>query len=165
MKDKKELNEVRFDTTELILKDNLVRGAILPQKIAELTRNVIFDGNTVVEGAVFGQRIEVRGPEVEIHGSVFAKNELYVAGDVKGDVLFKKTVGSAGSVVSRAGSATPIFCSDINAKSVALRNAYVAGSIYADEITLENCVVSAACSQPRRPNSTTASPAPSTLPG
>ena len=141
MKDKKELNEVRFDTTELILKDNLVRGAILPQKIAELTRNVIFDGNTVVEGAVFGQRIEVRGPEVEIHGSVFAKNELYVAGDVKGDVLFKKTVGSAGSVVSRAGSATPIFCSDINAKSVALRNAYVAGSIYADEITLENCVV------------------------
>ena len=141
MKDKKELNEVRFDTTELILKDNLVRGAILPQKIAELTRNVIFDGNTVVEGAVFGQRIEVRGPEVEIHGSVFAKNELDVAGDVKGDVLFKKTVGSAGSVVSRAGSATPIFCSDINAKSVALRNAYVAGSIYADEITLENCVV------------------------
>jgi len=60
MKDKKELKEVRFDTTELILKDNLVRGAILPQKIAELTRNVIFDGNTVVEGAVFGQRIEVR---------------------------------------------------------------------------------------------------------
>ncbi len=34
MKDKKELKEVRFDTTELILKDNLVRGAILPQKIA-----------------------------------------------------------------------------------------------------------------------------------
>ena len=141
MKDKKELKEVRFDATELILRDNLVRGAILPQKIAELNRNIIFDGNTMVEGAVFGQRIEVRGPEVEIQGSVFAKNELYIAGDVKGDVMFQKTVGSAGSVVSRANNAKPLFCSDINAKSVALRNAYVAGSIYADEITLENCVV------------------------
>lgn len=141
MKDKKELTEVRFDTTELILRDNLVRGAILPQKIAELNRNIIFDGNTTVEGAVFGQRVEVRGSDVEICGSVFAKNELYIAGDVKGDVMFKKTVGSAGSVVSRANAATPLFCSDINAKSVALRNAYVAGSIYADEIILENCVV------------------------
>ena len=141
MKDKKELTEVRFDTTELILRDNLVRGAILPQKIAELNRNIIFDGNTQVEGAVFGQRIEVRGADVEIQGAVFAKNELYIAGDVKGDVIFHKTVGSAGSVVSRAANAKPLFCSDINAKSVALRNTYVAGSIYADEITLENCVV------------------------
>ena len=34
-----------------------------------------------------------------------------------------------------------IFQSDINAKSVTLYNAFVAGSIYADEIILENCVI------------------------
>ena len=34
-----------------------------------------------------------------------------------------------------------MFYSDVNAKSVSLNNAFVAGSIYADEITLENCVV------------------------
>lgn len=141
MNDKKELKEIRLDTTELILKDNLVRGAILPQKIAELNRNVVFEGNTLVEGAVFGQRIDIRGGDIEIGGSVFAKNEFYISGDVKGDVIMKKTVGSAGSIVSRASNCRPVFGCDINAKQVTLRNAYVAGSIYADEVILENCVV------------------------
>lgn len=141
MNNKKELKEIRLDATELILKDNLVRGAILPQKIAELNRNIVIEGNTLVEGAVFGQRVDVRGGDVEIQGSVFAKNEFYIAGDVSGDVLMKKTVGSAGSIVSRAMNCKPIFGCDINAKQVYLRNAYVAGSIYADEVTLENCVV------------------------
>lgn len=141
MKDKKELNEVRFDTSELILKDNLVRGAILPQKIAELSRNVIFDGNTEVEGAVFGHRVEIRGGDVEIKGAVFAQKEFYISADAQGDISLCKSVGAAGSVVARAAACRPMFCSDINAKSVALCNAYVAGSIYADEITLDNCVV------------------------
>ncbi|MDE6049803.1 MAG: hypothetical protein K2G09_08975 [Paramuribaculum sp.] len=141
MNNKKELNEIRFDSTELILKDNLVRGAILPQKIAELTRNVIFDGNTVVEGAVFGQTIQVRGGDVEIQGAVFAQKEFYISGDVKGEVTMMKSVGSAGSVTARVSRCRPVFCSDINAKSVSLQNAYVAGSIYADEVTLDNCVV------------------------
>jgi hypothetical protein len=56
-------------------------------------------------------------------------------------VLFKKSVGSSNSIVSRAASCNIIFQSDINAKSVTLYNAFVAGSIYADEIILENCVV------------------------
>ncbi len=141
MNDKKEISEVRFDTTELILKDNLVRGAILPQKIAQLTRNVIFGGNTTVEGAVFGHNIQIRGGDVEIQGAVFAQKEFYISGDVKGDVMLMKSVGSAGSVTARAAGCRPVFCSDINGKSVTLHNAYVAGSIYADDITLENCVV------------------------
>lgn len=141
MSNKKELKEVRFDATEIILKDNLVRGAILPQKISELTRNVIFDGNTEVEGAVFGNRVEFRGGDVRISGTVFAQKEFYVSGDVKGDIILMKSVGSSGSVVARASESRPMFCSDINAKSVELRNAYVAGSIYADEINLDNCVV------------------------
>ena len=141
MKDKKELTEIRFDAMEIILRDNLVRGAILPQKMAELKRNIIFDGNVEVEGAVFGRQIEIRGGDITINGAVFAQNELHVASDVTGAVVFKKSVGSSNSIVSRASKAEPTFCSDINSKIVALKNSYVAGNIYADEVTLENCVV------------------------
>lgn len=140
-KDKKELKEVRFDATEIVLKDNLVHGAILPQKIAELTRNIIFGGNVEVEGAIFGQRIEVRDGDINVKGAAFAQGELYINSDATGDVVFCKAVGSAGSITARSNSCRPMFYSDINAKTVALKNAYVAGSIYADEISLENCVV------------------------
>lgn len=142
MNNKKVLNEIRFDSnTDLILKDNLVRGSILPQKIAELTRNIVFDGNVDVEGAVYGNTIRVNGGDVVLRGAVFAQKELYISGDVKGDVTLMKSVGSAGSVTSRVSNCRPMFCSDINGKSVSLHNAYVAGSIYADEVSLDNCVV------------------------
>lgn len=141
MSNKKELKEIRFDSTEIILQDNLVRGAILPQKISELTRNVILNSNTEVEGAIFGNTIQVRGGDVIVRGAVFAQKELYISSDVKGDVCFMKAVGSANSVTSRAAGCRPMFCSDINGKSITLHNSYVAGSIYADDITLENCVV------------------------
>ncbi len=141
MSNKKELKEIRFDSTEIILQDNLVRGAILPQKISELNRNVILNRNVEVEGAIFGNTIQVRGGDVIIRGAVFAQKELYISSDVKGNVSFMKAVGSADTVTSRAAGCSPLFCSDINGKSVALHNAYIAGSIYADEITLDNCVV------------------------
>lgn len=141
MSDKKELNEIRFDATEIILNDNLVRGAILPQKISELTRNVIFNGNVEVEGAVFGNTIQVRGGDVVVKGAVFAQKELYISSGVTGEVEFMKAVGSADSITSRTNGCRPTFCSDINAKTVTLTNCYVAGSIYADEISLDNCVV------------------------
>lgn len=141
MKNKTELKELRFDATEILLKDNLVHGAILPQKIAELTRNIIFAGNVEVEGAVFAQRIEVRDGDVTIKGAAFAQGELYINSDATGEVVFCKATGSAGSVTARSNQCRPMFYADINAKTVALKNAYVAGSIYADEITLENCVV------------------------
>lgn len=141
MSNKKELNEIRFDATEIILKDNLVRGSILPERISELTRNVIINGNTEIEGAVFGNTIQLRGGDVSIKGAVFAQKELYISSDVKGNVTFMKAVGSADSITSRASGCRPTFCSDINGKSVTLHNCYVAGSIYADEISLENCVV------------------------
>jgi hypothetical protein len=50
-------------------------------------------------------------------------------------------VGSANAIVSRAQKCNLMFYSDINAKSVTLYNAFVAGSIYADEVILQNCVV------------------------
>lgn len=137
----KELKEIRFNETDIMLQDNLVRGSILPEKIAELNRNIIFKGNNVVEGPVYGNRIEVREGDLDIQGSVFAQHELYVNSDAKGKIEFKKCVGSANSVVSRAANCEIMFYSDVNAKSITLNNAFVAGSIYADEIILENSVV------------------------
>ena len=138
---KPELKEIRINETDVLLQDNLVRGSILPQRISELNRNIIFKGNNVVEGPIYGHRIEIQQGELEVQGAVFAQLELYVNSEAKGVVEFKKCVGSANSIVSRAANCRIIFDSDINAKSVSLHNAFVAGSIYADEITLENCVV------------------------
>lgn len=137
----RELKEIRFNETDIQLQDNLVRGSILPEKIAELNRNIIFQGNNVVEGPIFGNRIEVRKGDLEVQGAAFAQTELYVSSDVEGKVLFKKSVGSANSIVSRAARCELSFASDINAKSVTLHNTFVAGSIYADEVQLDNCVV------------------------
>lgn len=137
----KELNEIRFNETDILLQDNLVRGSILPEKVAELNRNIIFKGNNVVEGPVYGHRIEVQKGGLEVQGATFAQHEFYVNSEVEGKVVFKKSVGSANSIVSRAAKCDLTFCSDVNAKSVTLYNTFVAGSIYADEITLENCVV------------------------
>lgn len=138
---KKELKEIRINETDVLLQDNLVRGSILPQKISELNRNIIFKGDNVVEGPIYGHRIEIQQGDLEVQGAVFSQLELYVNSEAKGNIEFKKCVGSANSIVSRAGGCRLVFNSDINAKTVSLHNAFVAGSIYADEITLENCVV------------------------
>ena len=137
----KELKEVRFNESEIILQDNLVRGSILPEKIAELTRNISFKGENVVEGPVFANRMEIHKGDHEVHGAAFVQQELYVNSDAVGKVQFKKCVASANSIVSRAAGCEMTFYSDVNAKSVTLYNAFVAGSIYADDITLDNCVV------------------------
>lgn len=137
----KELKEIRFNETDIQLQDNLVRGSILPEKIAELNRNIIFQGNNVVEGPIFGHRIEVRKGDLEVQGAAFAQHEFYISADAEGKVQFKKSVGSANSIVSRATKCELSFAADVNAKSVILHNAFVAGSIYADEVQLDNCVV------------------------
>jgi cytoskeletal protein CcmA (bactofilin family) len=118
-----------------------VRGSILPEKVAELNRTITVQGNTVVEGPVYAHKLEIQNGDLEIQGAVFTQLELYVNSEAKGNVAFKKSVGSANSIVSRAANCNIVFYSDINAKSVTLYNAFVAGSIYADEIILENCVV------------------------
>lgn len=137
----KELKEIRFNEKDIYLQDNLVRGSILPERVAELNRNIIFEGNNVVEGPVYAHRIEIRKGDLDIKGSVFSQLELYINTGATGDINFRKCVGSADSVVSRANNCKVTFHGDINAKSVTLYNAFVAGSIYADEIILDNCVV------------------------
>ena len=137
----KELKELRFNESNIQLKDNLVRGSILPEKAAELNRTITVQGNAVVEGPVYAHKLEIQNGDLEIQGAVFTQLELYVNSEAKGNIAFKKSVGSANSIVSRAGNAKLVFHSDINAKSVALYNAFVAGSIYADDVVLENCIV------------------------
>lgn len=137
----KELREIRFNESNIQLKDNLVRNAILPEKAAELNRSITIQGNTVVEGAVYAHKLEIQNGDLEIQGAVFTQLELYVNSEAKGNITFKKSVGSAHSIVSRTPNCKITFYSDINAKSVTLYNAFVAGSIYADEVILENCIV------------------------
>lgn len=136
-----ELKELRFNDSNIQLKNNRVKSSILPEKVAELHRNISILGNTIIEGPVFAAKLEVQNGDLEIQGAVFTQLELYVNSEATGKITFKKSVGSANSIVSRAANCNITFHSDINAKSVTLYNAFVGGSIYADEIILENCVV------------------------
>ena len=136
-----ELNEIRFNETNIQLKDNLVKGSILPEKASELDRTITIQGNSIIEGAVFAHKLEIQQGDAEIRGAVFTQLEMYVNSEAKGNISFYKSVGSANSIVSRAPGVNLMFYSDINAKNVTLYNAFVAGSIYADEIILQNCVV------------------------
>ena len=137
----KELKEIRINETNIQLKDNLVKGSILPEKISELTRTVTIQGDTTVEGPIYAHKLEIQQGNADLQGAVFTHLELYINSDATGTINFRKSVGSANSVVSRAANCNPLFHSDINAKTITLYNSFVAGSIYADEIILENCVV------------------------
>ncbi|HEY4195092.1 MAG TPA: hypothetical protein VGM63_06135, partial [Mucilaginibacter sp.] len=136
-----DLTEIRFNEQHVMLNDNLVKSGILPEKAGELGRNITIQGNTIIEGAVYANKLDVQNGDLEIKGAVFTQLELYVNTQATGTIQFKKSVASADAVVSRATGCNLLFYSDINAKSVTLHNAFVAGSIYADDIVLEHCVV------------------------
>lgn len=135
------LKEVHITDTNLRLDNNIVKGGILPNKISELSRTVNIVGETIIEGPLYASKLTIEAAPLEVKGAVFTQHELYINNDVKGDAVFRKAVGSASSVVSRAMKCNATFCSDVNAKSITLCNAFVAGSLYGDEIILENCVV------------------------
>jgi hypothetical protein len=137
----KELKEIRFSGSNVLLKDNLVKGSIIPEQVSELTRDITIQENTVIEGAVYAHRLEIQNGDCELCGAVFTQLELHVNTDAKGSIIFRKSVGSVDTIASRASNCQLTFQSDINAKSVTLFNAFVAGSIYADDVVLENCVV------------------------
>ncbi|MBO7069090.1 MAG: hypothetical protein J6W52_10530 [Bacteroidaceae bacterium] len=135
------LKEIRLTESNLRLDNNIVKGGILPNKINELQRTVTVAGETVVEGPLYASKLTIEAAPLKVTGAVFTQRELYINNDVSGDITFRKAVGSASSVVTRALNCNVTFCSDINAKSITLCNAYVSGSLYGDEIVLENCVV------------------------
>jgi hypothetical protein len=136
-----ELAEIRFNDDRIVLKDHLVKTAILPMVSRELERDVHIQGNCILEGAVYARNLAIQQGNVRIQGAVFAQVELHVNSDSKDPIFFEKAVASAQAVVSHAPSSRLHFLSDVSAKRVHLRNAYVAASIYADEIVLEDCVV------------------------
>ena len=135
------LTEIRITESNLRLDNNIVKGGILPNKINELSRTVTVAGETVVEGPLYANKMTIEAAPFEVKGAVFVQRELYINNDVSGDIIFHKAVGSASSVVTRALNCNVTFCSDVNAKSITLCNAYVSGSLYGDEIVLENCVI------------------------
>jgi hypothetical protein len=137
----KELLEIRVNDNRILLNNNLVKSAILPKTSGELERDVIIQGNCIIEGAVYAHNLEIQQGELEVQGAVFTQLELHVNNDAKGKIVFRKAVGSANAIVSYALGAQLSFMADVNAKQVKLCNAFVAGSIFADEVVLENCII------------------------
>lgn len=137
----KELKDISFDKETIVLNGHLVQGAILPQNVGELDRDVKIQMDTVIEGAVYGHRIEIENGDVEVKGAAFAQLEIYINSGAKGYVKFNKSIGAVDSVVSHSRECKVMMLSDVNAKEVRLTNAFVGGSIFADEVSLTNCVV------------------------
>lgn len=137
----KELTNIQFDRENIILNSNRVQGAILPKNVGELDRDVTIQQDTVIEGAVYGRKIEIESGDADIKGAAFAQLEIHIDSGAKGCVKFEKSLGAVESIVSHARECKVMMLSDVNAKEVRLTNAFVGGSIFADEITLVNCVV------------------------
>lgn len=136
-----ELTEIRFNDNRILLKDNLVKSPILPRIASELERDIVVQGNCLVEGAMFARTLEIQQGPFRVKGPIFTQLELHVNSDAKGELFFEKAAGSASAIVSLAPGCRAHFMADLSAKQVTLRNAYVSASIFADEITLEDCVV------------------------
>ena len=141
MANMEDINEIRFNDNRILLKNNRVKSAILPKVVAELDRSVVVQGNCIIDGALFAHTLEIENGPFEIQGAVFTQLEVHIDQQTKGSILFKKAVGSADAIVALAPGAKTVFLSDINAKQVKLRNSYVGGSIFADDVELEDCVV------------------------
>lgn len=137
----KELNTVSFGDDKIAIKDARVVSGIIPKGSSELNRVVAVQGESIFEGPVYGQNIIIENGPALFKGAVYANSELHIESGTTGDIVFEKAVGCGQSLVSLATGARTVFGADINARSVKLRNAFVAGSIFAEEISLEYCVV------------------------
>ena len=122
----KELTEFRVGDDRLSLQDNLVKTGVIPKNTKELERNVIVQGNVVFEGPVYGKNIEIENGPATFSGAVYAHNELHVQSDAKGTIKFLKAVASSLSVVALSTGTRIVFGADVNAKSIKLKNAFVA---------------------------------------
>lgn len=136
-----EIKELRFGDTDIVLKDNAVRSAVLPQTSKELARNLKIQDNVEIDGGVYGNSINIDGSNVLFRGAVYVNKDLHISNTINGKIIFKKAVASADTVGAFLNEGRAIFGSDINAQSVRLKNCYVGGSIFAQNILLENCVV------------------------
>ena len=137
----KDINDIEMGQNTITLKDNRVATSIIPKVNAELDRQVIIDSNVIVEGAVYAKFLEISSGPAEFKGAVFADKELHIKTDSKDLVYFYKSVASTQSIAALVQTGRVIYGGDINAPTIKLKNAFVCGSIYGDEVSLENCVV------------------------
>ena len=72
----KELNEIQFDHENIILNSNRVQGSILPKNVGELDRDIKIQKDTIIEGAVYGHKIEIESGDVIVKGAAFAQPVL-----------------------------------------------------------------------------------------
>ena len=135
------MDEIRVDSKDLVLKNNRVNSSIIPQTSAQLKRNIIVEGDVEVNGSAYGEKILINQGPCEFKKSVFGKEEFVIEPTTKGTMIFRESIGSNSVVSAYSVSGEIILCSDVNAKRVTLRNAYVGGSVYGDEVQLDNCVV------------------------
>jgi len=136
-----ELKEIRIGDERLMLRDNLVKSSILPRGSGEISRDLMLQGNVVIEGAVFARNLEIEDGPTDLMGATYVQDEIHVRTSAKSLIRFRKAVGSSGRVVCLSPTARVCFGADLNSKVVRLRNSFVAGSIFAEEIELDNCVV------------------------
>ncbi|MCR4665256.1 MAG: hypothetical protein K5660_07820, partial [Paludibacteraceae bacterium] len=75
---KKNLKEVHINETNILLEGNLVKGGIIPGKIAELSRIVTIQADTVIDGPVYAAQMEIQSGDAQITGAVFTQRELHI---------------------------------------------------------------------------------------
>ncbi|MCL2043666.1 MAG: hypothetical protein FWG89_05950 [Treponema sp.] len=146
----KEMTEIRIGESVVGLKDNLVKTAILPKSTGELDRDLHIQGNVVIEGAVYAKNLIIDSGPAEFQSAVYAHQELHVKNDALDVVTFRKAIASSGSIVAILLKGKCMFGADINAVGVNLKNCFVAGSIFANDIKLENAVVLGGCFAAKR---------------
>ena len=141
----KEMTEIRVGETNLGLKDNMLKSAILPKTTGELDRDVNIQGNVKIEGAVYARNLIIDSGPAEFQSAVYAHNELHIKNKAADTVIFNKAVATSGTVAALLVTGNCIFGADINSVNVKLKNCFVAGSIFANDVQLESCVVLGGC--------------------
>ena len=117
----KELKEITIGSDNLNLQDNLVKSSILPQVNKELARNIMVQGNVIIEGALFANNLEIINGPAEFKGAVYTHQDFHLNSDARGDIQFDKAVGCASAIVCLAPAAKIYFGADVNGKTVKLK--------------------------------------------
>lgn len=133
----KNLREVNLSNTALTLSDVHVTSAILPKKTSELATNIATSGEVLIEGPVYANNMEVSSGNLKTLGALYCNNELHVKNDFEGELNFTKAVAAAKSIAALLTTSMAIFGSDLNAPSVKLKNAFVAGASMARRLLLK----------------------------
>ena len=136
----KELKVISLENG-VILSENLVKGSILPRTSAELERDVLIWNSSLVNTAPRISTSPFCISSLRAYTAPSTMLSFHISNNAKGDIILRKTVATSDSLVSYARDCRPMFMADINGKTVKLCNAFVAGSIFADEVILEDCIV------------------------